>query len=786
MNFKNMKIGTRLTVAFTIVLLLMLAISIVSYVNVQRIDSGIVSLTKDKWVKAKLLAEITANVNNNYITLRNMLLAGDAEARKKYETQLPGFSEIITKDLEALSKIVHTEDEKKLIAIIVERRSAYLGDIKVFKQLAGDGKSKEAAKLLLGDLGTKIDAYFKAINDMATYQDRQVEIVGKDSDELAGDTKELIVIIGLISLVVGVLLARYIAVSITKPMKKCVDAAEQIAVGNMNVMLDTTSQDETGILQAAMSKMVESIAALISDAGMLSHAAVQGKLATRADTSKHNGDYRKIIQGVNDTLDAVIGPLNVAGEYIDRISKGDIPPRITDNYNGDFNEIKSNLNVCVEAVGALVADATMLSNAAVEGNLAARADATRHQGDFHEIVSGINATLDAIISPLYVAAEYVEKIANGVIPHKITDPYSGDFNAIKDNLNTCIDAINALVVDANMLSSAAEQGKLSVRADASKHQGDFHKIIQGVNGTLDTVIAPINEVSKVLEAMANGRLNQRMNMDARGDFQVLKDALNTALANLAGTITNVTSNARQVASASAQTTTAIGQVSDGSQNQMHAISQVATAVKQTAASIVDVSKNTEDASKKAQESVSIVRNSQAQMDQMVEVITSIASNSVKINKITEMIEKIANKTNLLSLNAAIEAARAGEHGKGFAVVAEEVGKLATNSAESVQEITTLVELAVRDAERAVATVNEVASGMQSINDGAVQTDAMLQRISAALEQQSAAVQEVNANVTSLNRIAETNATASEEITATVIELSKLADATRREAEKFTV
>ena len=62
--------------------------------------------------------------------------------------------------------------------------------------------------------------------------------------------------------------------------------------------------------------------------------------------SKHQGDFRKIVQGVNETLDAVIGPLNVAAEYVDRISKGDIPPKITDSYNGDFNEIKNNLNQC--------------------------------------------------------------------------------------------------------------------------------------------------------------------------------------------------------------------------------------------------------------------------------------------------------------------------------------------------------------------------------------------------------------------------------------------------------
>ena len=117
---------------------------------------------------------------------------------------------------------------------------------------------------------------------------------------------------------------------------------------------------------------------------------MEGKLATRADASKHQGDFRKIVQGVNDTLDAVIGPLNVAAKYVDQISKGAIPAKITDNYNGDFNEIKNNLNMCIDAVNALVADAERAVKAAVEGKLATRADASKHQGDFRKIVQGVN------------------------------------------------------------------------------------------------------------------------------------------------------------------------------------------------------------------------------------------------------------------------------------------------------------------------------------------------------------------------------------------------------------
>jgi len=181
---------------------------------------------------------------------------------------------------------------------------------------------------------------------------------------------------------------------------------------------------------------IDAVNALVNDAKLLAKAAVDGKLATRADASKHQGDFRVIVQGVNDTLDSVIGPLNVAAEYVDRISKGDIPNKITDTYNGDFNEIKNNLNVCIDAISALVSDTNLLSKAAIEGKLSTRADATKHQGDYRKIVEGVNGTLDSVIGPLNVSAEYVDRISKGDLPNKITDTYNGDFNEIKNNLNT--------------------------------------------------------------------------------------------------------------------------------------------------------------------------------------------------------------------------------------------------------------------------------------------------------------------------------------------------------------
>ncbi|MEQ8169661.1 MAG: methyl-accepting chemotaxis protein [Candidatus Eremiobacterota bacterium] len=226
---------------------------------------------------------------------------------------------------------------------------------------------------------------------------------------------------------------------------------------------------------------IDAINALVGDANILVKAAVEGRLDTRADASKHGGDYRKIVEGVNETLDAVIGPLNVAAEYVDRISKGNIPPRITDKYNGDFNEIKNNLNTCIDAINALVTDTNILSQAAVEGKLDTRADISKHGGDFRKIVEGVNNTLDAVIGPLNVAAEYVDRISKGDIPPRITDKYNGDFNEIKNNLNTCIDALNGLIAEMNNMSSQHDAGDIDVKIQVEKFHGAYRLMGEGVN-----------------------------------------------------------------------------------------------------------------------------------------------------------------------------------------------------------------------------------------------------------------------------------------------------------------
>ena len=526
---KNMKIGKRLAVGFASVLILLTIMSVVAYVNVNKLDDSVMNLVGDKFVKVDMLTDLNDNANISARALRNMLLVSDVDERKKEQARVTEAGEKITKIIEEFEKKIKSDSGRKLMASLKEKRGPFRADQKQVLELIQSGKKDDATHVLLTKLRQSQAEYFKSIDEFIDYQKKLVKETGDLAEKLGDHTKKYIIFLGIAALLIGSFMGWFITKSIINPINACVDAANKIAAGNTDVHLDGSAKDETGILQVAMNKMTEAIQALIKDTGLLSDAAIAGKLATRADASKHQGDFQKIIVGVNETLDAVIGPLNVAAEYVDRISKGDIPPKITDSYNGDFNEIKNNLNVCMDAVSSLVLDAKMLSKAAVDGKLATRADASKHQGEFKNIIQGVNDCLDSVIGPLNVAAEYVDRISKGDIPPKINDSYNGDFNEIKNNLNQAIDAVTALVVDAGMLAKAASEGKLATRADASKHQGDFQKIVAGVNDTLDAVIGPLNVAAEYVDRISKGDIPPKINDSYNGDFNEIKNNLNQAI-----------------------------------------------------------------------------------------------------------------------------------------------------------------------------------------------------------------------------------------------------------------
>ena len=423
---------------------------------------------------------------------------------------------------------------------------------------------------------------------------------------------------------------------------------------------------------------------------------------------------------------------------------------------------------------------------AAQGQLEARITQIPDHGRLVDAAWRVNDVLDQIEAVFRESMTVVTRMGSGDFSrHPQPAGLRGLYPQVLARIATVQKNMDTTVQMLGQSMRAMSKGEFELRLSTHGQSGEFLNILLDARQTIEVLDKLISDVVNVMDAVSRGDLSHRVNANGAGSLGKLKDDINKSLEALAVSMRQIGENAQQVAGAANDTSTAIGQLADGAQSQTQFIGHMVSAIRQTAAAVSDIASNTEFASRQAQESTTIVRDGQHKMTQMVDVVNGIALSSEKINKITDVIEKIANKTNLLSLNAAIEAARAGEHGKGFAVVADEVGKLAASSAESTKEITQLIQQASLQAKEAVVAVKEVSSDMERIVKSSTQTDGMLQRISASVEEQTRMIQEINASVENLELIARSNSAASEELAASMIELSKVADSTRTEITKFS-
>lgn len=464
--------------------------------------------------------------------------------------------------------------------------------------------------------------------------------------------------------------------------------------------------------------------------------AVAGNLSERINTKTlPMGVIRDISSGINQLLDAIITPLTMAANYVDNLSKGVIPAEITDDYQGDFNIIKNNLNACGLAIKALVADANLLAKDAEAGALSTRANANQHLGEYRKVIEGLNATLDAIVTPLNMAANNLEYIARGEIPAKITASFNGDFNNIKDNLNTCITSINALVSDVNLLSSAAHEGRVSVRVDASTHLGDFRKIVEGVNETLEMIVGPIATVKSSIQT------------------------INTAAAEI---------------------TSGNNDLSMRTEQQAANLEETAASMEQLASTVKQNADNARRANLLAVNASEVAYKGGAVVSDAVITMTAINESAHKIEDIISVIDSIAFQTNILALNAAVEAARAGEQGRGFAVVAGEVRSLAQRSAGAAKEIKALINDSVSKTFEGTKQVEHAGKTMEEVVASVTQVANIIGEIAAASAEQSIGIDQVNHAMSSMDEATQQNASLVQQASAAAHALlqqaSELADA----------
>jgi methyl-accepting chemotaxis protein len=395
-----------------------------------------------------------------------------------------------------------------------------------------------------------------------------------------------VIITALAVIAMAVFAAYVVGKRISKPIVALTAVSERLAVGDTNIVFKAESNDEVGLLSDAFGKIVENIKQqsenakriadgdlsikvvprsdvdilsismgsvvnelrnLVGEAQLLTRGATEGNLSLRGQADRFKGGYQEIIEGFNNTLDAIVDPLNIALDYIEKMANGEKLEEIDNIYKGDYGVLISHLNMVSESLNTLLSETSKLTGAAANGDLSYRADVSRLKGSYSEIVGGVNEALDSVVNPLMVAAGYIEQIGKGQIPSKIKEDYKGDFEDIKKNINFCIDGLGGLV------EGSAVLGNMAINDFSARVEGSYLGIFKEISDSVNKVSESINMVIAGIGKVSQGNLEELQMLKQMGKKSE-KDTLIPAMIVLIDNIRNLADETAMLSNAAVKGT----------------------------------------------------------------------------------------------------------------------------------------------------------------------------------------------------------------------------------------
>jgi methyl-accepting chemotaxis protein len=397
----NVKIGPKLIGGFASVAALGAALGIVGLVAMSSIKSRSDEVTSRTVPQLVEVASYSVGLGSVRRFEMGMVVAAHANKKDliaKYKADAAkALTEQVEKSKSDFDKVPRSAQADSLFQRLKVREAAYLKDYNEVVALVDAGKIDDATNLSLGDSRT---AYNELLQTFDSLSSRVEATAGTRADEIQTmytRGEYLIITAIVVALVLAVTLGLLLTRSLTAPIAEvaaraqqlqsvCITALEKgleaLTHGDTNVdvipqtkQLHYTRKDEVGDVARTVDEMIgkaqasiasytkvrEVIGNLVKETLVLADAGREGRLQTRGRADAFQGSYHELVKGINDTLDAVINPVNEAAQVLEKVAARDLTVRVTGQYKGDHARIKEALNKAVADLAEALGDVAMAS-----------------------------------------------------------------------------------------------------------------------------------------------------------------------------------------------------------------------------------------------------------------------------------------------------------------------------------------------------------------------------------------------------------------------------------------
>ena len=332
---------------------------------------------------------------------------------------------------------------------------------------------------------------------------------------------------------------------------------------------------------------------------------------------------------------------------------------------------------------------------------------------------------------------------------------------------------------------AVAQGQLDIVFEEDEICLEIKVLQDSLNQMVTSLNTYINDIVRILEDIAEGNLAVTSDIEYRGDFARLQQAIQKITGNLNGLVRDIEHSAKQFQGISRQVSDVSGQVEQGARQQADSIDDLAQNMDHLQKGMVQATGSVREVIVAVNANNENLRDiTHNQINLLSDKMHEISESSAKIGECLELINSINSQTNLLALNASIEAARAGEAGKGFAVVAEEIRQLSENTADASGEIRGMIQ---KNNESVREGIDITEHTVQILEDNLKSFEEARDEITKAaqiIENQEEYMNNISQSMGAIGSIVDNNTSVSRENTAAAEEMTQQTDQLSGQIGKF--
>jgi methyl-accepting chemotaxis protein len=403
--FKQLRLATQLILSFVVVAIIALVIGGIGMFSVDRMNVRSRAMYENQLVPVRDVGAANYQALQHVRRLNNFMIRTEAEARKNYVQLMDQHNknmwELINQAKQAKGAGM-TDQEKQLWAKFDQAWGTYETNVKKGLEFYAQGKDADGVKYIFANVTPAYGIAEGSLEEIVKISGAAAQENFKQSQAIAASIRTWIigsVLVGFAAAIaLGLLVTRIIRNQVGGEPKEAAEIAQNIAEGNLDVEVRIAQGDRTSMM-AAMKTMVESLTAMVSDTQKVVGAAARGDLSQRVDTAGKQGYIKDLGEALNKLSGTCSLVIDENIRVLEAMAKGDLGERINENYEGAFARLKTACNTTNEACRKAIDDTVRVLEAMAQGNLT-ETITDPYQGAFDRLKAASNLTVDKLTATI--------------------------------------------------------------------------------------------------------------------------------------------------------------------------------------------------------------------------------------------------------------------------------------------------------------------------------------------------------------------------------------------------